>query len=40
MPNDGGPTGGYYSTRTDIQSEVFHPVWSGVTDYNLKIFTT
>lgn len=39
MPNDGGPTGGYYSTRTDIQSEVFHPVWSGVTDYNLKIFT-
>ena len=39
MPNDGGPTGGYYSTRTDIQSEVFHPVWSGVTEYNLRIFT-
>lgn len=39
IPNDGGPTGGYYSTRTDMESEVFHPVWSGVTDYNLRIFT-
>jgi len=39
IPNDGGPTGGYYSSRTDIESEVFHPVWSGVTDYNLRIFT-
>jgi PKD repeat protein len=39
IPNDGGPTGGYYSSRTDIESEVFHPVWSGVTEYNLKIFS-
>lgn len=39
IPNEGGPTGGYYSSRTDIESEVFHPVWSGVTDYNLRIFT-
>ncbi len=39
VPNDGGPTGGYYSSRTDIESEVFHPVWSGVTEYNLRIFT-
>lgn len=39
VPNDGGPTGGYYSNRTDIESEVFHPVWSGVTEYNLRIFT-
>ena len=37
-PNDGGPTGGYYSSRTDQHGEVFHPVWSGVTQYQLRIF--
>lgn len=39
IPNDGGPTGGYFSSRTDIESEVFHPAWSGVTSYNLKIYS-
>ena len=37
-PNDGGPTGGYYSSRADQNAEVFHPVWSGVTQYQLRIF--
>jgi len=39
IPNDGGPTGGYYSTRSDQQEEVFHPVWSGVTSYKLSIYS-
>jgi PKD repeat protein len=39
IPNAGGPAGGYYSNRTDQNSEVFHPVWSGVTDYQLRIFS-
>jgi hypothetical protein len=38
-PNDGGPTGGYYSTRTDEDNQVFHPVASGVASYNLKIYS-
>jgi PKD repeat protein len=38
MPNTGGPTGGYYSQRTDEDNQVFHPVTSGVTSYNLKIY--
>lgn len=39
IPNQGGPTGGYYSNRSDEQEEVFHPVWSGVTQYQLRIFS-
>ncbi len=39
VPNEGGPTGGYYSNRSDQQEEVFHPVWSGVTAYNLRIYS-
>ncbi|MGM0464473.1 MAG: PKD domain-containing protein [Bacteroidota bacterium] len=38
VPNDGGPTGGYYSARTDQQEQVFHPVCSGVTSYHLSIY--
>lgn len=39
IQNNGGPTGGYYSSRTDMEDEIFHPVWSGVTEYNLRIYT-
>ncbi|MBS0011188.1 MAG: PKD domain-containing protein [Bacteroidales bacterium] len=39
VPNQGGPTGGYYSARSDEQEEVFHPVWSGVTSYSLRIYS-
>jgi PKD repeat protein len=38
MPNTGGPTGGYYSQLTDMDNQVFHPVVSGVAEYNLKIY--
>ncbi len=38
VPNRGGPTGGYYNTRTDEESQVFHPVASGIAEYNLKIY--
>jgi len=39
MPNTAGPTGGYYTARSDRANQVFHPVASGVTSYNLKIFS-
>lgn len=39
IPNSGGPTGGYFSSWSDERSEVFHPVWSGVTQYQLRIFS-
>ena len=39
MPNTGGPTGGYYNQRTDMDNQVFHPVVSGVAEYNLKIYS-
>jgi hypothetical protein len=39
IPNEGGPTGGYFTSRIDEYDEVFHPVWSGVTQYNLRIFS-
>jgi len=38
VPNRGGPTGGYYNVRTDEESQVFHPVASGIATYNLKIY--
>ena len=39
VPNSGGPTGGYYTRRTDEENQVFHPVASGVAAYNLKIYS-
>ncbi|TFH34572.1 MAG: PKD domain-containing protein [Bacteroidia bacterium] len=39
IPNEGGPTGGYFTNRSDELDEVFHPVWSGVTQFNLRIFS-
>jgi PKD repeat protein len=39
VPNTGGPTGGYYNRRTDEESQVFHPVASGIADYNLKVYS-
>ncbi len=39
MPNTGGPTGGYYNQRTDMDNQVFHPVASGIAAYNLKIYS-
>jgi PKD repeat protein len=39
IPNQQGPTGGYYSARSNESSDVFYPVFSGVTEYQLKIFS-
>jgi hypothetical protein len=39
IPNTQGPTGGYYSSKSDEAAQVFHPRFSGVSDYQLKIFS-
>ncbi len=39
VPNSQGPSGGYYSATSDEASLVFHPVSSGVAEYQLKIFS-
>jgi PKD repeat protein len=39
VPNTQGPSGGYYSATSDEASLVFHPVSSGVAEYQLKIFS-
>jgi PKD repeat protein len=39
IPDEQGPSGGFYSSRSDETSRVFHPVFSGVSDYQLKIFS-
>ncbi|MGD0754565.1 MAG: PKD domain-containing protein [Bacteroidales bacterium] len=39
IPNAQGPSGGYYSSKSDEAAQVFHPSYSGVSDYQLKIFS-
>jgi hypothetical protein len=39
IPNSQGPSGGYYSTKSDEAAQVFHPSYSGVSDYQLMIFS-
>lgn len=39
IPGPDGPVGGYYSTKSDESSRIFHPVTSGVTEYHLMIFS-
>jgi PKD repeat protein len=39
IPNEQGPTGGYYSSKSDEAAQVFHPTNSGVTEYQLKVFS-
>lgn len=39
IPNPDGPAGGYYSTKSDESAQIFHPVTSGVSDYQLRIFS-
>lgn len=39
IPNRQGPSGGYYSTKSDEAAQVFHPSFSGVTEFQLKIFS-
>ncbi len=39
IPNSGGPTGGYYSPKSDESAQIFHPEMSGVSDFQLRIFS-
>ncbi|MCE5346433.1 MAG: PKD domain-containing protein [Bacteroidales bacterium] len=39
IPSTGGPTGGFYSSKSDEAAQVFHPANSGVGEYQLKIFS-
>ena len=39
IPNAQGPSGGYYSSKSDEAAQVFHPSFSGVSEYQLKIFS-
>jgi hypothetical protein len=39
IPNTQGPSGGYYSSKSDEVALVFHPSYSGVSEYQLKIFS-
>lgn len=39
IPNAHGPTGGFYSTKSDEEAQIFHPVTSGISEYQLKIFS-
>jgi hypothetical protein len=39
IPNADGPSGGNYSTKSDEAAQIFHPVTSGVSDYQLRIFS-
>jgi hypothetical protein len=39
IPNTQGPSGGYYSSKSDEAAQVFHPSSTGVSEYQLKIFS-
>jgi PKD repeat protein len=39
IPNPQGPSGGYYSSKSDEGAQVFHPSFTGVSDYQLRIFS-
>ena len=39
IPNPTGPSGGNYIPKGDEADQVFHPVYSGVSEYQLKIFS-
>lgn len=39
IPNSGGPSGGQYSSTSDEAGHIFHPFCSGVSEYQLKIFS-
>jgi len=39
IPNVGGPSGGFYSAKSDEAAQIFHPSFSGVSEYQLKVFS-
>jgi len=38
-PDMNGPGGGYFDPNGSEYNYIFHPVWDGVIEYNLKIYT-
>lgn len=39
IPNIDGPSDGLYSIKSDESSEIFHPVFAGVSEYHMKIYS-
>ena len=39
IPNPDGPSGGYYTQKSDEGAQIFHPVTSGVSEFQLRIFS-
>lgn len=39
IPNTQGPSGGYYSSKSDEAAQVFHPGYLDVSAYNLRIYS-
>jgi len=39
IPNPTGPSGGNYSAKSDEAAQIFHPVHSGVAEYQLRIYS-
>jgi PKD repeat protein len=39
IPNPDGPSGGIYSNRSDESSQVFHPVSSGISEFQMRIYS-
>ncbi len=39
LPNTNGPSNGYYTQKSDEEEQVFHPIASGVDEYQLRIFS-
>lgn len=39
IPNQQGPSGGLYTSKSDESAEIFHPNYSGVAEFQLRIFS-
>jgi PKD repeat protein len=39
IPNPQGPSGGLYTSKSDESAEIFHPNFSGVAEFQLRIFS-
>jgi PKD repeat protein len=39
IPGTDGPVGGYYTSKSDESARIFHPSTSGVSEYQLRIFS-
>lgn len=39
IPNSQGPSGGFYSSKSDESAEIFHPMYSGVNEYHLIVYS-